>query len=171
MKGRYGIDGRSRRRPPMDAGKPAWASTRATLSRCRLQLRGDGADAASVRRGNSAGSALQFRGGWPCVLRSGGLSANPTAQEVLAYPVRQGTMASTAMPGTGMAGVVGSDESWISRGPGAGNPDASLSCVSSPITALPFGVGMTAAQAGLIAAPRQHGPNVCVCLPAHSAVQ
>lgn len=79
------------------------------------------------------------------------VSANPTAQEVLAYPVWQGAMASAAMPAGRNRRRRRFRSQWNSWGQGWGTLMRHF-FVFGPVTALALGVGMTASPAGLIAA-------------------
>ena len=78
------------------------------------------------------------------------VSANPTAQEVLAYPVWQGALASTAMPARRNGRRCRFRSQWNRRALGWGTLMRHF-LVFRSITALPFGVGMATSPAGLIA--------------------
>ena len=79
------------------------------------------------------------------------VSANPTAQEVLAYPVRQGAMATTAMPGRRRHRHDRFRTQWNRWGQAGGTLMRHF-LRFGPIPALAFGMGMTASPRGLIAA-------------------
>lgn len=79
------------------------------------------------------------------------VSPKPTAQEVLAHPVRQGAMASAAMPGRRNQRHRRFRAKWNSRGHGWGTLMRHI-LLFGPIPALAFGVCMTTSPARLIAA-------------------
>ena len=79
------------------------------------------------------------------------MSANPAAQEVLAYPVWQETMASAAMPAGRNRRRRRFRSEWNSWGQGWGTMMRHF-FVFRPVTALALRVGMTASPTGLIAA-------------------
>ena len=80
----------------------------------------------------------------------GMVSANPTAQEVQAYPVRQGAMATTALPGGRNCRHRRLRTQWNRRGQARGTLMRHF-LRFGPIPALAFGVCMTASPARLIA--------------------
>jgi hypothetical protein len=79
------------------------------------------------------------------------VSANPTAQEVLAYPVWQGAMASAAMPRHRIHRHCRLSREWNRRAFGWGTLMRHF-LAFRPVTALALGVGVTTSSAGLIAA-------------------
>jgi len=79
------------------------------------------------------------------------VSANPTAQEVQAYPVRQGTMATTALPGRRNHRHDRFSREWNRRGYARGTLMRHF-LRFGPIPTLAFGVRMTTPARCLIAA-------------------
>jgi hypothetical protein len=78
-------------------------------------------------------------------------STNRRAQEVLAYPVWQGTMATAAVPGHRIHRHRRFEHQLSRQGPRWGTLMRHF-LRSGPVTALPLGMRVTATQAGLIAA-------------------
>jgi hypothetical protein len=89
----------------------------------------------------------------------GSVTTNPTAQEVLAYPFRQRlttTTTTTTVPGHLIYRRRQCCRQLISHGCGWGTVMRHF-LLSEPVTALPFGVGVTPRQAVLI--PATGGKN------------
>ena len=85
-------------------------------------------------------------------------TANPTAQEALAYPLRQGTPATVTVPGYRNDRRRRFGRQLTSRGGGWGTLMRHFLLLGS-VTALAFGMGMTTTQTGLIPATRStHRP-------------
>lgn len=100
----------------------------------------------------------------------GWVTANPTLQKVLAHPVRQGTMTTTAVPWQGCDRQRRFKGELIRDDPGWGTLMRHF-LLPGPVTTLAFGVGVTAAPALLIAATRStRGLSACLVGTVRSAV-
>jgi len=80
------------------------------------------------------------------------MTANPTSQEVLTDPIREGSVATAAVPGQGMGRRRRFGRQWSSGGRGWGTLMRHF-LLSGPVAALSLGVGGAPGQTGLIATP------------------